>query len=338
LVVSERNWESLTILAHELGHHFNNHLNNPPPGATPQQLELEADEFAGSTIYMLGGSLIQSQSAFKSESVSESYTHPGRMARLAAVAKGWNDAKSRNNAPKNVVVKPESNDMFSFIDEFNTTDNSNWVLWKDDSTAAFVDGGKFHLYNNVSGITTEARLFLLDRLNMSKFFDKNVVAFNDGDDFSCSVSLKVDKSFVPETQEIGLSFLSTGKVENYFLLSDYGFKIVEYNGITKKWTDIVPFERPYLDSKKDPISYSTTKSRKKSLNKSTVEDYLIKLNEFNNLKIEKYGNELTFYINNRLVAKIPANSITSGTIFNLFAGSKSYGIFDNFILKSISSH
>jgi uncharacterized protein (TIGR02145 family) len=95
LVVSERNWESLTILAHELGHHFNNHLNNPPPGATPQQLELEADEFAGSTIYMLGGSLIQSQSAFKSESVSESYTHPGRMARLAAVAKGWNDASLR---------------------------------------------------------------------------------------------------------------------------------------------------------------------------------------------------------------------------------------------------
>jgi len=95
LVVSERNWESLTILAHELGHHFNNHLNNPPPGATAQQLELEADEFAGSTIYMLGGSLIQSQSAFKSESVSESYTHPGRMARLAAVAKGWNDASLR---------------------------------------------------------------------------------------------------------------------------------------------------------------------------------------------------------------------------------------------------
>jgi uncharacterized protein (TIGR02145 family) len=95
LVVSERNWESITILAHELGHHFNNHLNNPPPGATAQQLELEADEFAGSTIYMLGGSLIQAQSAFKNESVSESYTHPGRMARLGAVAKGWNEASLR---------------------------------------------------------------------------------------------------------------------------------------------------------------------------------------------------------------------------------------------------
>lgn len=95
LIVSERNWESITILAHELGHHFNNHLNNPPPGATAQELELEADEFAGSTIYMLGGSLIQAQSAFKNESVSESYTHPGRLARLAAVAKGWNDAEAK---------------------------------------------------------------------------------------------------------------------------------------------------------------------------------------------------------------------------------------------------
>jgi uncharacterized protein (TIGR02145 family) len=113
LVVSERNWESLTILAHELGHHFNNHLNNPPPGATPQQLELEADEFAGSTIYMLGGSLIQSQSAFKSESVSESYTHPGRMARLAAVAKGWNDAAKRSPKSKGGKFNPSPSNNIS---------------------------------------------------------------------------------------------------------------------------------------------------------------------------------------------------------------------------------
>lgn len=120
LVVSERNWESLTILAHELGHHFNNHLNNPPPGATPQQLELEADEFAGSTIYMLGGSLIQSQSAFKSVPVSESYTHPGRMARLAAVAKGWNDAAKRS---------PKSNGgKFNPSPSNNTSEGFNSVL------------------------------------------------------------------------------------------------------------------------------------------------------------------------------------------------------------------
>ena len=93
--ISETNWEALTILAHELGHHFNNHLNNPPPGATAQELELEADEFAGSTIYLLGGSLSQAQLAFKSVSLNQSYTHPGRAARLASIAKGWNDASSR---------------------------------------------------------------------------------------------------------------------------------------------------------------------------------------------------------------------------------------------------
>ena len=113
LVVSERNWESITILAHELGHHFNNHLNNPPPGATAQQLELEADEFAGSTIYMLGGSLIQAQSAFKNESVSESYTHPGRMARLAAVAKGWNDAAKRSPKSKGGKFNPSPSNNIS---------------------------------------------------------------------------------------------------------------------------------------------------------------------------------------------------------------------------------
>lgn len=95
LPVADRNWEALTILTHELGHHFNNHLNNPPPDATSQQLELEADEFAGYTIYQLGGTLSQAQSAFQRVSPQSSYTHPGRDARLAAVAKGWNAAATR---------------------------------------------------------------------------------------------------------------------------------------------------------------------------------------------------------------------------------------------------
>lgn len=105
LPVPERKWEALTILTHELGHHFNNHLNNPPPDATNQQLELEADEFAGYTIYMMGGTLSQAQAAFKGLSTESSYTHPGREARMAAVAKGWKDAARRFESKSMVVVR-----------------------------------------------------------------------------------------------------------------------------------------------------------------------------------------------------------------------------------------
>jgi len=104
LPVADRNWEALTILTHELGHHFNNHLNNPPPDATSQQLELEADEFAGYTIHQLGGTLPQAQAAFLKVPAQATYTHPGRDARLTAVAKGWNEAATRF-APRGPAVE-----------------------------------------------------------------------------------------------------------------------------------------------------------------------------------------------------------------------------------------
>ena len=95
LVTQDRNWEVLTILAHELAHHFNQHLNNPPPGATSQQLELEADEYAGSVLCQIGATLEQAQLAFKSVPDIATYTHPARADRLAAVERGWKDAKKR---------------------------------------------------------------------------------------------------------------------------------------------------------------------------------------------------------------------------------------------------
>jgi len=94
LKVSTKDWEALTILAHELGHHINNHLLNPLPDATQRSMELEADETAGFIIYLMKGSVAQAQSAFLSISEKGSYTHPPRDLRLLAVEKGWNKAKT----------------------------------------------------------------------------------------------------------------------------------------------------------------------------------------------------------------------------------------------------
>ena len=95
------NWETITVLAHEIAHHLNFHLVNPHPDATFRSMELEADETAGFILYKLGATLEESQRAMKSASVSieGSYTHPPRAQRLEAIRKGWEKAKSVNPSP-----------------------------------------------------------------------------------------------------------------------------------------------------------------------------------------------------------------------------------------------
>ena len=95
------NWETITVLAHEIAHHLNYHLVNPHPDATFRSMELEADETAGFILYKLGATLEESQRAMRSASVSieGSYTHPPRIQRLEAIRKGWEKARSANPAP-----------------------------------------------------------------------------------------------------------------------------------------------------------------------------------------------------------------------------------------------
>lgn len=106
--MQERDWEALTILAHELGHHINNHLTNPMPGSTQQDLELEADRSAGFMIYLMGGSLAQASAAYARSPEKGGYTHPARSRRLESLALGWNDAarKYPRPSPNPVPVAP----------------------------------------------------------------------------------------------------------------------------------------------------------------------------------------------------------------------------------------
>lgn len=101
-----RNWETLTILAHELGHHVNNHLLNPHPDATQREMELEADEFAGAMICRMGGSREQALAAYLSQPERGSYEHPGRQQRLDAVTRGWDKVRARTPDPKPEPIRP----------------------------------------------------------------------------------------------------------------------------------------------------------------------------------------------------------------------------------------
>ncbi len=90
---TKTDWASISILAHEIGHHLNGHtLYNV--GSRPNK-ELEADDFSGFVLHKLGASLQDAQKAI-STLVSEegSSTHHGKFARLAAIQKGWSRAAS----------------------------------------------------------------------------------------------------------------------------------------------------------------------------------------------------------------------------------------------------
>lgn len=84
-------WAATALLAHELGHHLYGHTLKKR-GSRPA-VELEADEFAGLVLFKLGATLDQAQEVMKHiTTISGSSTHPGRLARMDAIKRGWESA------------------------------------------------------------------------------------------------------------------------------------------------------------------------------------------------------------------------------------------------------
>lgn len=83
-------WASISILAHEIGHHVKGHVFRNHGGSSHQN-ELEADEFSGLVLKKMGASLEDAQVAMRMISGNRaSATHPGKSDRLDAIARGWN--------------------------------------------------------------------------------------------------------------------------------------------------------------------------------------------------------------------------------------------------------
>jgi hypothetical protein len=104
-------WSSISILAHEIGHHLNGH--SLIIGGSRPNLELEADKFSGFILAKLGATLDESQSAINALVSEEgSITHPGKSARLAAIANGWyqnNNGSSSQSITMNkgkIITRP----------------------------------------------------------------------------------------------------------------------------------------------------------------------------------------------------------------------------------------
>lgn len=90
-------WSSISILAHEIGHHLNGHTLTRQ-GSRPKT-ELEADRFSGFVLRKMGASLSEAQAAVRVLSNPQgSFTHPPRNERLLAIEDGWLEADAQMGA------------------------------------------------------------------------------------------------------------------------------------------------------------------------------------------------------------------------------------------------
>jgi len=108
---SATKWASISVLAHEMGHHYYNHVVNAT-GSTPPK-EIEADAFSGYVMQKLGANLNESLAAMNAIAADRaSASHPAKKDRLAAITRGWNGAKAElpaGNTSGNTNTTPGGN-------------------------------------------------------------------------------------------------------------------------------------------------------------------------------------------------------------------------------------
>jgi len=97
--ITRNKWTSVSILAHEIGHHLQGHtISN---SGNRLELELEADKFSGFVLAKMGASLQDAQSAILAlASKNGTDTHPPRSKRLLAIANGYRDGTTIDNEKK----------------------------------------------------------------------------------------------------------------------------------------------------------------------------------------------------------------------------------------------
>ena len=99
-------WASISVLAHEMGHHYRNHVVDRQ-GSTPPK-ELEADYFSGYVMAKMGATLDEARAAMaKIASARASASHPAKADRLAAIAQGWNQASGATDMPPPTTNNPQ---------------------------------------------------------------------------------------------------------------------------------------------------------------------------------------------------------------------------------------
>jgi hypothetical protein len=93
---------SLSILAHEIGHHLSGHTLLEAEARL--NLELEADRFSGFILAKMGATIDEACTAMEIYgSNTASSTHPGKKTRIAAIVNGWKEALE--DSQKNTITE-----------------------------------------------------------------------------------------------------------------------------------------------------------------------------------------------------------------------------------------
>ncbi|HUP12434.1 MAG TPA: hypothetical protein VM187_09490, partial [Niastella sp.] len=157
-------WASISVLAHEMGHHYRNHVVSGG-GSTPPK-EIEADYFSGYVMAKLGATSAEARAAMEQiASPRASASHPAKADRLAAIAKGWNYANGiqetqGKNGPSYPAPQPQQNPP-------PASNDASWIYLSlygnSDMTVYLSDNGRD--FNEAPLKTTQPFVFKFDVYN-----------------------------------------------------------------------------------------------------------------------------------------------------------------------------
>lgn len=102
-------WSSITILAHEIGHHVQQHFgDNVQKTYSRNELELQADEYAGNILCILGATLQEGEKAYYSSVIPDEKTtdHPDKISRIKSFEEGYKKRSVMLNKSGAVINNP----------------------------------------------------------------------------------------------------------------------------------------------------------------------------------------------------------------------------------------
>lgn len=162
-------WASVSVLAHEIGHHLNGHTLSAA-GSDPAK-ELDADEFSGYVMQRLGATLEEAETAMKlAADIQGTTTHPGRTARLTAIEQGWSRASDQLTADIEANENDSSITPVVVSEHKQASKKSPPALLDDENIAAdiaFTEDANGQYFLTVDGklvAIKDERLFLLGQL------------------------------------------------------------------------------------------------------------------------------------------------------------------------------
>jgi hypothetical protein len=165
--MTDNYWSSISILAHEIGHHLSGHtLNNEIDN---HDAELQADKFSGFVLYKMGATQDQATKAmFLLGTENDSFSHPNKNKRIKAILEGWNEA---NNQRFQGALPPPPNDNPEDFYEFTTPMIISSENINNDTNSSWYGINNEYLYGVITEVNLVENSFNVRVLKTTKEFN-----------------------------------------------------------------------------------------------------------------------------------------------------------------------